>query len=48
MKRTSDRIIRKTVKLEVTERMVDLREMDGWTFWKVRPPLKRKEKLRTA
>jgi hypothetical protein len=41
--RTSDRIVRKTLASEIAKQMVRVREKNDSTFWKNRPPSKRKK-----
>jgi hypothetical protein len=49
MKRTSDRIIRKTNELtSLFDLFIAIREVNENTFLKVRPPPKRKEDVLTA
>jgi hypothetical protein len=52
MRRTSGRNFKKPVQLEKKKRIFEstngLRKANKWTFWKVRPPPKRKKELRTA
>jgi hypothetical protein len=52
MRRTSGRNFKKPVQLKKKKRifgaMNGLRKANKWTFWKVRPPPKRKKELRTA
>jgi hypothetical protein len=52
MKRTSDTCYMKPTKLQMANRIVGstnkLQDVIYWTFWKVRPPPKRKKDLRTA
>jgi hypothetical protein len=52
MKRTSDRNYRTPMQLEEENRIVsstiEVQDVNDWTFWKVRPPPKRKKELRTV
>jgi hypothetical protein len=52
MKRTSDTCYRKPTKLEMANLIfgstIELQGVNDWTFWKVRPPPKRKKELRIA
>jgi hypothetical protein len=52
MRRTSDRCYRKPMKLEMANLIfgstTGVQDVTYWTFWKVRPPPKRKKELRTA
>jgi hypothetical protein len=48
MERTSYRIFRKMIELKMEKRVAGLWEGGDWTFWKVRPPPKRKKELLTV
>jgi hypothetical protein len=52
MRRTSSRNYRTPMQLEVENRIIsyttELQDVIYWTFWKVRPPPKRKKELRTV
>jgi hypothetical protein len=52
MRWTSDRCYRKPTKLEMANLIfgstTGVQGANDWTFWKVRPPPKRKKELRTA
>jgi hypothetical protein len=47
MKRTSGRNYRKPIQLEMENQVVgsmtEIQDVNYWTFWKVRPPPKRKK-----
>jgi hypothetical protein len=49
--KTSDRIIRKPIATKATQQVgssIELQDVGNWTFWKVRPPPKRKKEQKTT